>query len=77
MDLDPLYRFDEGVVLMRDGDGVLSNFVIREEYEEWDWDAPSPFPKFEQIEAAVIAAAGPGDPRAEQVNPRALRPTAS
>ncbi|MGW4501892.1 hypothetical protein ACWENR_25175 [Micromonospora sp. NPDC004336] len=72
-ELDPLYRLDEGMVLTRDGDGVLVDLIRRDEYQNWDWEAPPSTPSLAKIRESVVAAAEPNDTRVEHVNPRILR----
>ncbi|MFI7510472.1 hypothetical protein ACIBSS_27010 [Micromonospora aurantiaca] len=72
-DLDPLYRLDQGVILTRDGDGILVDQILRHEYQNWNWETPAPIPSLQKIRDAVVAAAEPNDTRIEGVNPRILR----
>ncbi|MFG3097228.1 HNH endonuclease [Streptomyces sp. NPDC048202] len=50
-EVDRFYRFDQGLVLMGDGDGVFKSFVVRLEYdsEEVGGDSPEPYPGIEEI----------------------------
>lgn len=73
-EVDPLYRFDEGMLLNSDGDGVLSRKFVREEYSSWDWNAPAEFPTLGAIRQAILQAAGADDSTVEEVDPRCIRP---
>jgi len=74
-EIDPLYRFDEGIVLTRDGDGILVNQVIRDEYAEWKWESPTRFPTIKEIRDAIESAAAPNDSRLQGIDPRAIVPS--
>lgn len=40
-EIDPFYRWEEGVLLARDGDGIVNNmFLARWEYEDHVWGSP-------------------------------------
>lgn len=41
-EIEPFYRFDEGVFLARDGDGIFSSKIVRLEYEDHEWGAKFP-----------------------------------
>lgn len=41
-EIDIFYRFDEGVVLARDGDGLFVNTIRRLEYKNHQWGEPLP-----------------------------------
>ncbi|MEV8406744.1 HNH endonuclease signature motif containing protein [Streptomyces niveus] len=45
-EVDRFYRFDQGLILMRDGDGVFKTWMLRLEYEpaELVGEAPAPHP---------------------------------
>jgi hypothetical protein len=43
-EVDRFYRFSEGLVLMRDGDGIFRNFTFRLEYETSGISGDSPAP---------------------------------
>ncbi|WOI58944.1 HNH endonuclease signature motif containing protein [Streptomyces fradiae] len=45
-EVDVFYRFDQGLILMRDGDGVFKTWMLRLEYEsgELDGETPAPHP---------------------------------
>ncbi|MET7538247.1 HNH endonuclease signature motif containing protein [Streptomyces sp. NPDC005507] len=45
-EVDKFYRFDQGLILMRDGDGVFKSWMLRLEYEaeELSGETPSPHP---------------------------------
>jgi hypothetical protein len=51
VEVDRFCRFDQGVVLMRDGDGVFRNYVVRLEYEECEvlGNLEMPYPGMESI----------------------------
>lgn len=72
-ELEPLYRLDTGVILSRDGDGILVDRVVREEYLEWNWQAPPEFPSLTRIRDAIVEAAGPTSGRIGYVDHRALK----
>jgi len=69
-DLDPLYRFDEGIVLMQEGDGIFVNRAVRVEFEDLDWEAIPPVPDLGTIRQALLLEAGRlgGDPEDVDVN---------
>ncbi|MBQ1028940.1 hypothetical protein KBX26_02820 [Micromonospora sp. C97] len=71
-ELDPLYRLDKGMVLTRDGDGILVDLIRRDEYSNWSWESPPPAPSLQKIREVVVAAAEPNDTRVQHVNPRTL-----
>jgi len=54
LDLDPYYRFDEGVVLMQTGDGILSDRYVRLEYTAEVKRKVTPFPGVERISSRVV-----------------------
>lgn len=52
-ELDPLYRFDEGILLMREGDGILRNHIVRIEYQGRVWGDPFPPLSLDGIKQAI------------------------
>lgn len=52
-EVDPLYRFDEGVVLFRHGDGIFVNEVVRVEYQDRQWGQPFPDATLESVRRVV------------------------
>lgn len=71
-ELDPLYRFHEGTILMRDGDGIIQNQVVRIEYNGREWGQGFPELTLEGIKTTVLACAKDSGISSEDVNPYAL-----
>ncbi|MGF1339549.1 HNH endonuclease signature motif containing protein [Streptomyces flavovirens] len=57
-ELDPLFRFEEGVLPHRVGDGVFSNTYTREEYGNTELDQTRPYPGNKAIEERVRKQGG-------------------
>lgn len=54
MDLDPMYRFDEGRALMVAGDAILGPVsVARLEYEAVDWSEVGKFPNLDRVKELI------------------------
>ncbi|MCC8481829.1 HNH endonuclease [Streptomyces globisporus] len=56
-EIDPLFRFDEGVLPHRVGDGILTNSLSREEYTETE-RAGKLYPGLEKVEHRVLEQGG-------------------
>lgn len=57
LEMDPLYRFHEGVVLLCQGDMVFGNTVTRREYKDPDWLSVAQGPTLREVRTAVRAEA--------------------
>ncbi|WP_405549524.1 HNH endonuclease [Streptomyces microflavus] len=57
-EIDPLFRFEEGALPHRVGDGVFSNTFTREEYGSAERDRTHPYPGKKAIEARVREQGG-------------------
>lgn len=62
-EFDPLYRFDEGFVLMADGDLISGHTLSRLEYNEVDWEVIPHDYSLSAIEERMTEALKGGDPR--------------
>lgn len=71
-ELDPLYRFQEGVLLMRDGDGIIVSQIVRVEYSEFDWDKPLPELSLRGITDRIQAIAQEKHITPDMVGPHAV-----
>lgn len=52
-EIEPLYRFDEGVLLAQDGEDVLDMRVVRLEYRDHHWGDQFPVIELEQWRALI------------------------
>ncbi|MFC7220515.1 HNH endonuclease signature motif containing protein [Streptomyces polyrhachis] len=57
-EIDPLYRFEEGILPHRIGDGVFVNRFTREEYDDEALSHARPYPGIEAIQARVREQGG-------------------
>ena len=71
-EITSLYRLDQGMVLTRDGDGIQVDLIRRDEYQNWNWEAPPLVPSLQKIREVVVGAAEPNDTRVQHVNPLTL-----
>lgn len=71
-DLDPLYRFDEGVLLMREGDLIITDNIVRAEYSNRSWDEPFPRLRLQAVRDAILEIAKREHIAADEVDPYAL-----
>lgn len=67
-ELDPLYRFDDGILLMSDGDGVIHNALVRLEYNDFDWDSIREYPTIDEIKKAIRQKAAVQACRCSEIN---------
>ncbi|MFE7858699.1 HNH endonuclease signature motif containing protein [Streptomyces sp. NPDC057403] len=58
LELDPLFRFDEGVLPHRVGDGIFVNNFTREEYGRLELDRPEPYVGLGALEERVKTQGG-------------------
>ncbi len=68
-DIDPFYRFDEGVLLARDGDGIISMRIVRLEHEDHEWGEKLPVIDVEQWRAIIQAEAKERSERPDAISP--------
>lgn len=52
-EVDPLFRFEEGLLMMHEGDGVLEHHIIRLEYDSFDVSRLPPLPNLEMLRSKV------------------------
>jgi hypothetical protein len=52
-EVDPLFRFEEGLLMMHEGDGVLEHRIIRLEYDAFDVSHLPPLPNLEMLRSKV------------------------
>jgi hypothetical protein len=71
-ELDPLYRFDEGVLLMREGDLLIRNQIIRVEYTKHRWGEEFPALDLASIKDQILALAEREEVSEDAVNPYVL-----
>lgn len=74
-DVDPLYRFDEGVLLAREGDGIFANRSVRIEYAS-PWEGLGRIVSLDAIKALVSEKAEEEGVEPEELDPYSfnLRP---
>lgn len=68
-EIDPFYRFDEGVLLARDGDGIISMRIVRLEYEDHEWGEGLPVIDVEKWRAIIQAEARQRGERPDAISP--------
>ena len=73
-EVDPGFRIVEGFVLSMEP-GIMNMYLVREQYENWDWDDPPPFPSLEQIRSAIEAKAAESGDQIPDIDVRALAPS--
>lgn len=56
-EIDPLFRFEEGLLLARDGDGFLENTLRRVTYGAYDWENPPPAVTLDRLRRTIDKAA--------------------
>lgn len=56
-DLDPLYRFDAGMILMREGDGIIQNQILRVEYQSREWGQDFKSVELDELRSELSAKA--------------------
>ncbi|WP_203043096.1 HNH endonuclease signature motif containing protein [Pimelobacter simplex] len=71
-EVDPLYRFDEGVLLLREGDGIFEHNIVRIEYQERNWGDPFPPLSLQILRIVVEETAAEDGIDADDVNPYRL-----
>lgn len=72
-EIEPLYRFDEGVLLAQDGESILDMRVVRLEYEDYQWGNQFRAIDLEQWRALIQAEAEKRQlTRPDHVNPYEL-----
>lgn len=69
-ELDPLYRFDAGVLLMRDGDGLIDNLIVRVEYRHVDWGTAFPTLSLSELEKKICSIAERKKATPDRVHPQ-------
>ncbi|MGW9549640.1 HNH endonuclease signature motif containing protein [Citricoccus zhacaiensis] len=68
-EIEPFYRFDEGVLLARDGDGIITMQIVRLEYEDHEWGEKLPAIDLKQWRAIIQAEAEERRARPDAISP--------
>lgn len=68
-EIEPFYRFDEGVLLVRDGDGIISMQIARLEYKNHEWGEKLPVIDSKQWRAMIQAEAAERRARPDAISP--------
>lgn len=67
-EITKLYRFDEGVLLARDGDGIINMHIVRLEYEKHEWGDPFPVIDREAWRSIILAESQRGRTRPDAMS---------
>lgn len=71
-EIEPFYRFDEGVLLARDGDGIINMQIVRLEYEDHEWGDKLPAIDVERWRAIIQAEAEERRERPDAISPSVM-----